>query len=36
VVPVIVAIDYLLLMPLQYLFPLTAFGFILEGRLDGR
>jgi len=33
VVPLIVAIDYLLLMPIQYLFPLTAFGFILEGRL---
>ena len=32
-VPLVVAVDYLLLMPLQYLFPLTAFGFILEGRL---
>lgn len=32
-VPLIVAIDYLVLMPIQYLFPLTAFGFILEGRL---
>jgi hypothetical protein len=34
VVPLILAIDYLLLMPIQYLFPLTAFGFILEGTLD--
>jgi len=32
VVPLIVAIDYLFLMPIQYLFPLTAFGFILEAR----
>jgi nucleotide-binding universal stress UspA family protein len=37
VVPLVVAVDYLLLMPLQWLFPLTAFGFILEGRLgEGR
>jgi hypothetical protein len=33
-VPLILAVDYLLLMPLQYLFPLTAFGFILEGTLQ--
>jgi hypothetical protein len=31
VVPLLYAIDYLALMPVQYLFPLTAFGFILEG-----
>lgn len=36
VVPFIVAADYLLLMPIQYLFPLTAFGFILEGKLGER
>lgn len=36
VVPAIVAVDYLVLMPLQWLFPLTAFGFILEGRLGRR
>jgi hypothetical protein len=35
VVPLVVAVDYLLLMPLQWLFPLTAFGLILEGRLGG-
>ena len=35
-VPLVVAVDYLLLMPLQWLFPLTAFGFILEGRLGQR
>ena len=32
-VPLVYAVDYALLMPLQYLFPLTAFGFVLEGRL---
>ncbi len=30
-VPLLYAVDYLGLMPIQYLFPLTAFGFILEG-----
>ncbi|HXC50819.1 MAG TPA: methyltransferase domain-containing protein [Candidatus Limnocylindrales bacterium] len=31
VAPLISAIDYAILMPIQYLFPLTAFGFILDG-----
>lgn len=35
VIPLIVAIDYLVLMPIQWLFPLTAFGFVLEGRFAG-
>jgi len=34
-VPLVYAVDYLCLMPVQYLFPLTAVGFILEGRLAG-
>lgn len=33
--PLVYVVDYGVLMPLQYLFPLTAFGFILEGRLPG-
>ena len=36
VASLIAAIDYLVLMPIQYLFPLTAFGLILEGRLNPR
>lgn len=36
VVPLVVAVDYLLLMPVQWLFPLTAFGLILEGRFPRR
>lgn len=36
VVPAVYAVDYLFLMPLQYLFPLTAFGFVLEGRFPER
>ena len=36
VAPIISAIDYMVLMPIQYLFPLTAFGLILEGRFPER
>ena len=36
VAPLVTAIDYAVLMPIQYLFPLTAFGLILEGRLAAR
>lgn len=35
-VPLVAAIDRLLLRPVQWMFPLTAFGFILEGNLGGQ
>jgi len=35
-VPLVYAIDYLCLTPIQYLFPMTAFGIILEGVLGRR
>jgi len=35
-VPVITLVDRGLLRPIQYLFPLTAFGWIVEGRLGER